>query len=206
MMTKEREYRSLELRADTNDPGDYLVRGYASTWDKYMLWECDGIEYYEEIDRNAFEEADLSDVVFRVDHTGRVYARTSADTVKLSTDDTGLAITADLSKTTASRSLYEDIAAGNYPKMSFAFTVKEDKYNSETRTRTILKIDKVFDVSPVSFPANPNTEISARDYFNGVIEGAEAERLERIRISNMELQNEIKRNMIIAKLEGSLNE
>ena len=205
MMSKEREYRSLELRTDASDSGDYLVRGYASTWDKYMLWEWDGIEYYEEIDRNAFE-ADLSDVVFRIDHTGRVYARTSADTVKLSTDDTGLAITADLSKTTASRSLYEDIAAGNYPKMSFAFTVKEDKYNSETRTRTILKIDKVFDVSPVSFPANPNTEISARDYFNGVIEGAEAERLERVRISNMELQNEIKRNMIIAKLEGSLNE
>ena len=58
----------------------------------------------------------------------------------------------------------------------------------------------------MSLPANPNTEISASDYFNGVIEGVEAERLERIRNSNVELQNEIKRNLIIAKLEGSLNE
>lgn len=65
--------------------------------------------------------------------------------------------------------------------MSFAFTVAEDHYDKATHTRVIDRIAKVYDVSPVSFPANPSTElsVSTRDYFNGVIEAEKAERLER---------------------------
>ena len=61
------------------------------------------------------------------------------------------------------------------------FTVREDSYDKDTHTRTIKKIKKLFDVSPVSFPANPTTEldVATRDYFNGVIEAEKAERLER---------------------------
>ena len=57
----------------------------------------------------------------------------------------------------------------------------EDQYDKATHTRIIDRIAKVFDVSPVSFPANPGTElsISTRDYFDGVIEAERAERLER---------------------------
>ena len=72
------------------------------------------------------------------------------------------------------------MAAGNYPQMSFAFTVAEDHYDKATHTRIIDRIAKVYDVSPVTFPANPYTElsVSTRDYFNGVIEMERAERLE----------------------------
>ena len=65
--------------------------------------------------------------------------------------------------------------------MSFAFTVAEDHYDKATHTRIIDRVAKVFDISPVSFPANPGTElsVSTRDYFNGVIEAEKAERLER---------------------------
>ena len=129
----------------------------------------------------AFDGADLSDVVFRVDHEGRVYARTSAGTLELWTDAHGLGQRTDLSRTAAARELFADIEAGNYPKMSFAFTVAEDgdEYDKKTHTRTINRIAKVFDVSPVSFPANPGTElsVSTRDYFDGVIEAERAERL-----------------------------
>jgi len=87
-----------------------------------------------------------------------------------------------LSKTQAARELFADIAAGNYPKMSFAFTVAPDgdEYDRATHTRVIKRVAKVFDVSPVVFPANPTTELSVatRDYFNGVIEAERAERLE----------------------------
>ena len=64
--------------------------------------------------------------------------------------------------------------------MSFAFTVEDDEYDKTTHTRIIHRLAKVFDISPVSFPANPNTElsISTRDYFDGVIEAEKAERLE----------------------------
>ena len=182
-MKNNREYRSMELRINTEEETpSYEVKGYASTFEPYhMFTDEDGVDYYEQIDPRAFDDADLSDVVFRIDHEGAVYARTSAGTVELWTDEHGLGNRADLSKTQKARDLYEDIKVGNYPKMSFAFTVAEDHYDRATHTRIVDRISKVFDVSPVSFPANPTTElsVSTRDYFNGVIEAEKAERLER---------------------------
>lgn len=182
-MKNDREYRSMELRIlPSEEEKSYKVEGYASTFDTYVLLTMDGIDYSERIDPTAFDDADLSDVVFRVDHQGAVYARTSAGTVSLDVDQHGLHNVTDLSRTARSRELFEEIAAGNYPKMSFAFTVAEDgdEYDRATHTRIIHRVAKVFDISPVSFPANPNTElsISTRDYFDGVIEAEKAERLE----------------------------
>jgi len=178
---RDREYRSMEMRVLDNEEVSYAVEGYASTFERYKLFEDEGTEYFEQIDPKAFDEADMTDAVFRVDHTGPVYARTSAGTVNIWVDEHGLAQRTDLSKTQKARDLFEDIKAGNYPKMSFAFTVAEDHYDRATHTRVIDRIAKVFDVSPVSFPANPTTElsVSTRDYFNGVIEAEKAERLER---------------------------
>lgn len=180
MPSRDREVRSMEMRAGEGI-GEYMVEGYASTYEPYVLFRNEGIDYSERIEPSAFDGADLSDVVFRVDHSGPVYARTSAGTVEVWPDEHGLGQRTYLGKTQKARGLYEDILAGNYPKMSFAFHVSDDYYDKETHTRVIRKIDKVYDVSPVSFPANPTTElsVSTRDYFNGVIEMEKAERLER---------------------------
>ena len=179
-MNDNREYRSIDL-LPIEEESEYKVKGYASTFDPYVLFSKDGVDYSERIAPTAFDEADLSDVVFRVDHIGRVYARTSAGTVEVWHDEHGLGTTADLSKTQMARDLFADIEAGNYPKMSIAFTVAEDHFDRATHTRVIDRIAKVFDVSPVSFPANPNTElsVSTRSYFDGVIEAERAERLAR---------------------------
>ena len=184
-MTKpSREYRSMELRISPPQEGteeSFMVEGYASTYEPYTLFSMDGVDYKEQILPTAFDEADLSDVVFRIDHEGRVYARTSAGTVDIWHDEHGLGQRTDLSRTAAAREIFADIEAGNYPKMSFAFRVAEDGdvYDKKTHTRIIKRIEKVFDVSPVSFPANPGTElsVSTRDYFDGVIEMERAERL-----------------------------
>ena len=183
-MKTDREYRNMELRIVPTEEGDepsFFVEGYASTFEPYVLMSVDGTDYSERIEPTAFEGADMSDVVFRVDHEGPVYARTSAGSVELWTDEHGLAQRTDLGRTQRARDLYADIAAGNYQKMSFAFSVAEDHYDKATHTRIIDRVKKVFDVSPVVFPANPGTElsVSTRDYFNGVIEAEKAERLER---------------------------
>ncbi len=178
-MNQNREYRNMELRIADGEP-NYKVEGYASTFDTYVLFSEDGIDYKERIDPNAFDGADMSDVVFRIDHEGPVYARTSAGSIELDIDYKGLHNVTDLSRTARSRAIFEEIAAGNYPQMSFAFTVAEDGYDRETHTRIIHRIAKVFDISPVSFPANPNTSlgVKTRAYFDGVIEEERAERLE----------------------------
>ena len=200
-MSREREYRNMtfEVRKDGAEPS-FLVEGYASTFEPYKLIEIDGEDYNERIEPTAFDEADMTDVVYRIDHDGRVFARSSAGTIKLDIDERGLHHITDLSKTSASREHFEDIEAGNYPQMSFAFTVGADHYDAETRTRIIDRIDKVFDISAVSFPANPTTEIHVRDYFNGVIEmekAAEAERLqaEEERRRDLERRHEIANNI-----------
>lgn len=144
-----------------------------------MLYEIDGIKYYEKIDRNALEGADISDVIMQYDHQGKVLARLSNSTLGLEVDDKGLFIYADLSKSQEARELYEEIKNGLVTKMSWAFTVADEEYDKETRTRIIKRIKKVYDVSAVSIPANDGTIISARSFINGVIEKEQQELLER---------------------------
>lgn len=191
----DREYRMVQMpdiQFRALEDENFIVEGYATTWnDPYTLYEYDGIKYQEQIDRNALMEADTSDVIFLYNHEGMVYARMSNGTLTITANDRGLYIRADLSSTEASRQMYESIKAGLVTQMSWAFTVDEDSYNEKTHTRSVLKIRKVYDVSAVSIPANPNTDISARSYWDGVIEEERrsererAEKVQRIRIKNL---------------------
>lgn len=167
---------TTEKRFDT----DFYVEGFATTFNKpYLLYEYDGVKYYEMIASDALVGADMSDVIFQYNHGGKVFARLSNNTLGLEAIDRGLFTFADLSKSRAAKDMYEEISNGLITKMSWAFTVKEDSYDRDTHTRTILKVKKVYDVSAVSIPANADTDISARSYFDGVIEREQKERLQR---------------------------
>lgn len=177
-----REYRNFglfEQRAEGD--GEIRAEGYASTFAPYKLLEIDGEDYFERIDPHAFDETDMSDVVFLRDHTGPVLARTKNGTIDLTVDGVGLWTSTDLSKTTAAREMQEDIGVGNYTQMSFSFIVKRDHFERDTRTRVIDEVAKLFDISAVAFPANPTTDIglNARAFFDGEIEKETTERLER---------------------------
>ena len=171
----DRQYRMIQLpemqfRAVEDEEQPFVVEGYATTYDDpYTLFEYDGIKYQEKIDRDALAGADMGDVIFLYNHEGMVFARQSNGTLELSSDDRGLHVRADLSSTEDSRRMYESIKAGLVTQMSWAFTINAEEYDERTHTRTISSVKKVYDVSAVSIPANPNTDISARDYWNGVI-------------------------------------
>lgn len=177
MVKSDREYRQMvEMRA--KDDESYIVEGYATTFDDpYVLYDDGKDQIKEQIARDALKDADMSDILFLYNHDGDVFARQKNGTLEVSADDHGIFVRADLSKTSKARAMYEDIKAGMIDQMSWAFTVSADEYNKKTQTRTITGIRKVFDVSAVSIPANPNTEISARAFCDGVIAEAEAERL-----------------------------
>ena len=196
----EREYRNFaEIRSE--ESAEYKVEGYASTFEPYEMCEIEGEKYFERIEPTAFEECDMSDVVLRVDHAGAVFARTSAGTLIVNTDEHGLHTEADLSRTANSRALYDEIKAGNYPQMSFCFTVPEggDHFDKDSRTRVIERIGKLYDVSPVSFPANPGTELHARalEYFNGEIEKLKAERPEEVPEAEEVIEERIEQEEIV---------
>jgi HK97 family phage prohead protease len=159
---------------------EHYVEGYATTFNSpYELWEFDGIKYFEEIDRNALTGADMTDVIMQYNHTGEVLARLANRTLGIEVSEKGLFIFADLSKSPAARGVYEGISNELTTQMSWAFTILEEKYNKDTRTFTILKVKKVYDVSAVSYPANPETNIAARSRLDGVIEAEKREALAR---------------------------
>ena len=191
MKTSNREFRNIplerfELRAEGENAEIMNVRGYASTFEEYVLFEDGEDKFMERIEPTAFEGCDMSDVVFRKDHEGTVFARTSNGALKLDVDKHGLLTDTDLSRTASARQMYEEIKAGMYTQMSFAFVVDDDEVvrdkDNHTYTRIIKHIAKLYDVSPVSFPANPGTDIYARSRFDGAIEAEQQELLHRAKM------------------------
>lgn len=197
-----REYRSLLLEASD----DKIVEGYATTFDEpYHLYYFDDAkgthEVLEQVDSNAFDQTDMSDVIFQYDHEGRVFARVSNDTMVLSTDEHGLKVRADLGGTEIGRNLYEEIKGGYTNKMSFGFTVADDNIEAlddGNYLRTIRKIGKLYDVSAVSMPQNNFTEITARNHCEGVIAEIEAERL---RVEEEERIAQEKKESLLARIK-----
>lgn len=169
-----REFRafcSFELKEQRSDDGesqDY-VHGVPVVFNTpTCLYEYEGVKFYEQIDRHAFDSCDMSDVIFNYNHGGRVAARLRNNTLKLTINDVGMEMDAFLGGTQFGRDLLEDIRGGYIDKMSFAFVVAEDgeEYDQATHTRTITRIKKLYDVSAVDIPAYDTTSISARDFFS----------------------------------------
>lgn len=198
-MKNDREFRKCaEFRA-LDESDSYVVEGYATTFDQpYTLYSDGYYELREVVDSKAFEKTDMSDVIMQYDHEGRVFARNRNKTLDLTTDEHGLKITANLGGTDIGRQLYQEIKGGYTDRMSFAFTVSDDKRERETIdgkivvTRRILGFRKLYDVSAVSTPANNSTSISARSWCDGVIAELEAERLSALDISKRKLAIKIK--------------
>ena len=195
-----RHFRSMRMGAV--EGGDFRVEGYATTFNEpYLLYKYDDVEVWEQVSERAFEGTDMSDVIMQYDHEGRVFARLSNNTLELTVNDKGLLINAYLGGTAQGRGLYEDIEGGYITKMSFGFTVDDDEIEDVSSdegvkiTRTITKIGKLYDVSAVSIPANDATEISARNFCDGVIAELETERMNRA---------QEKRNRQIKKLKLEL--
>ena len=186
---KEREYREInfgKIKIREADDGKKIVEGYATTFDQeYTLYSSGSYEVRESIDRHAFDETDMKDVIMQYDHEGRVFARKSNGTLQLETDDHGLKIRADLGGTEIGRQLYEEIKGGYTTKMSFGFTVsKQERTEEEIEDKIIIHrkitgIKKLYDVSAVSLPANDATEITSRNLGEGVIAEVKQEKLAR---------------------------
>ena len=175
-----RSYRSMEFRAIDEE---FTVEGYATTFNQpYTLYSEPGFTLREQVAPDAFDDADMDDVILQYDHIGRVYARKSNGTLQLTPDEHGLRVRANLGGTAAGRELYNEIAGGYTNKMSFGFSVEKDTRDTTEAEdgsvdilRTITAIRKLYDVSAVSLPANDATIISARADGEGVIAEAREE-------------------------------
>ena len=154
-----------ELRANTESR---TIIGYAA---KFECWSEPIMGWFrEKIDRDAFSECDVTDVIMCFNHNvDSILARTTSGTLTLSTDDEGLRFEFEAPATSLGNDMVELVRRGDISKCSFKFTVEEDEWlyaskenGLEYDERTIRKIDKLYDVSLVVYPAYTNTEASLR--------------------------------------------
>jgi hypothetical protein len=151
-INKGREYRKMEL--NIGEPDSYNVRGYATTFDTaYTLWDTPDFRIDEIVDAHAFDGCDIRDVIFQYDHEGRVFARTSNDTLQLNTGATKAQMS-ELVKSERQRELmYEGkrwydlvryaMRAGNTNEIISA-TSKRDDVNAGFVANFFKKMDAIF--------------------------------------------------------------
>ena len=94
-----------------------------------------------------------------------IVARVKNNSLSLNVDNIGLRYEARLLNTSSANDLYISVQEGLLDKSSFSFTVKRFNYDKQSRTRRILEMDKVFDVSVVDIPAYNDTSVQARNFF-----------------------------------------
>jgi len=150
------ELRTAEVRAAGDD--SLVIEGYAANFEQ----RTDLGYFKEEIARGAFDDVMEDDVRLLLNHEGAPMARTTNGTLELSIDDTGLKYRAALADTQDGRDLYKLIKRGDISQSSFAFTIAEQEWSEDRSTRTVTKMARLLDVSPVTYPAYPTTTVAAR--------------------------------------------
>ena len=139
-MDKELRYSTI-----TGNDNEMIIEGYAIVFNqRTLLYEVEGVKYYEIIERSALNTTDLKDVCLKYNHgdNAKVLARTRNNTLELNIDNTGLFIRAKLADTSDGKDLYSLIQRGDLDKMSFAFTVDDDTFDRSSNTRHIRKFLK----------------------------------------------------------------
>jgi len=159
-----KETRIAEIRASQVNEA-MIIEGRAIVFDQATTINDPVGCYTEIIERGALDNADLSDVRLLFNHDlNRVPLARTPKTMTLKVDPVGMTIRATLPNTESAREVYESVKRSDLSGMSFAFKVPEggDHYDPKTNTRTISKIEKVYECSIVQFPAYAQTSVEAR--------------------------------------------
>ncbi len=153
----------IEERAE-GSKGPGKISGYASLYNSPydMGW------FTEVIARGAFKDVLNDDVRALFNHDSNlILGRSKAGTLKIEEDDMGLKYTIDLPDTQLGRDLAESVRRGDINQSSFAFSIEAEEWTGldaqgGKTVRTITKMKGLYDVSPVTYPANPDTTVAKR--------------------------------------------
>ena len=200
---KQKELRlnlqGLETRADETE-GKMIIEGYPVIFDKETYIDCGFDGWFEKVDRHAFDNADMSDVALKYNHDDSVFilARTRNESLKLTIDEKGIFIHAELIDTPTNRDVYKMVQSGLLREGSFAFTVTDDTEELQDGQvhRTIKGIGKLFDVAICPNGAYGDlTEIYARSY--DLLENKKKDKVETLKRCNiLRLKNSNKIKLI----------
>jgi len=166
-MNLERRFTEHKVSVESRDAdGPPLIVGYGAVFNS-ISEDLGG--FREMIAPGAFDSVLEDDVRALFNHDNNyVLGRTRSGTLKLSVDDIGLRYEAI---PPATQIIQEMVVApmkrGDIDQSSFGFIVAKDDWNENLAgevTRTIMKVERLFDVSPVTFPAYPDTNVAMRKF------------------------------------------
>lgn len=164
-----KEIRVCEIRAGAaaDAPEALRLEGMPIVFDQPTTIHDPAGSYTEVIRAGALDHADLSDARLLYNHDlSKVPLARTPKTMQLKLDSAGLRMIAELPDTPEARSVHTAVQRGDLSGMSFAFKVPKggDSYDAKTKTRTISRIEKVYEISVVPFPAYPQTSVEARSF------------------------------------------
>jgi len=197
----EKRIFNIETRVDSTEDGRDLVVGHASVYDSRSN-NLGG--FYEFIERGAFTEELIanSDVRALINHDPNlILARNTSGTLNLTADERGLKYEFEMPETSYGKDLAISMKRGDITQSSFAFTVAEDDWSTDeegNNIRTIKKIDRLYDVSPVTYPAYNMAESDLvvakrglKEYQESLVEETKEEIIE-------EKENNLVRNSLVS--------
>lgn len=154
---------SIEIRSENNEPAKII--GYAARFNSPSeeMWG-----FVEQIRPGAFLKAlEKSDARALFNHDPNlILGREKSGTLKLSEDEVGLRYEITPPDTQWAKDLISSIQRGDVSQSSFAFSmtggVEEWDDSKEPAVRTIVEVGKLYDISPVTYPAYPSTSVNVR--------------------------------------------
>ena len=195
----------FEVRAKRDETHGTYLEGTPIVYDAWtdLGW------YDEQIQRGALDNTDLTDVRFLINHNtdmiplARSRNNNENSTMQMTVDEGGMNIRVnlDVENNSDARSLYSAVERGDIDGMSFMFVVDGELWEEEESDhprRTITDIEKVFEVSAVTFPAYEQTSISARGLADA-LESAKAS-LESVRAEKRAIEDKKKRIKILSQI------
>jgi HK97 family phage prohead protease len=165
-----KEIRSIEIRANAPAGTDSLIiSGQPIVYDRPAVINSPAGQYTEIIRRGALDGADISDCRLLYNHSlNHVPLARTPKTMQLTVSPAGLDMSASLPDTVEARSVHTAVVRGDLTGMSFAFTVPKNGDRWNGRTREILKISKIYEVSITPFPAYAETSVEARSALQSI--------------------------------------
>jgi uncharacterized protein len=164
--TEKRELVTETIEIRESEGGTRTISGYAVKWEMKshaMGWWT---RFKEQFKKGAFTESLIQDdqrALWSHD-TSQVLGRTKNGTLRLFEDEVGLRFELDLPDTTLGEDVYKTIKRGDVDGVSFGFQMQKqewDESDPDNIVRSVTKA-KLLEISPVAFPAYPDSQVSAR--------------------------------------------
>ena len=158
-MKQTRAFPLMDVRAVSDDNGK-AIEGYAAVFNSAT--DIAG-QFTESIKRGAFKKSlEENDAVALWQHNSEMpLGRVSAGNLEIEEDKKGLKFRLKMPDTTWAKDAYESIRSGIVRGMSFGFSVIKETWDEPARVRELLEV-KLYEISPVTFPAYEATEVEAR--------------------------------------------